>query len=90
MDNALELTDEIPSEYPDSAPSSTQLEDALLAELKRWAKELPEAISSLLDIKAQCIELKASPTEAFISARTSRREKPGAFRGILRLGDVGH
>ena len=64
-----------------TAPSSTQLEDALLAELKRWAKELPEAFSSLLDFKAQRIELKASPTEAFISARTSRREKPDALQG---------
>ena len=72
-----------------TTPSSTQLEDALLAGRKRWVKELPEASSSLLDIKAQRIELRASPTEAFISARTSRREKPDALGGTLGLGDVG-
>lgn len=65
-----------------TAPTSSQLYDALFAELKRWVKELPPAVEALLDVKAERIELKASPTEAFISARTSRAEQPEALQGI--------
>jgi hypothetical protein len=65
-----------------TAPTSAQLYDALFAELKRWVKELPEPIQLLLDVKQERIELKASPTEAFISARTSRAEQPEALQGI--------
>jgi hypothetical protein len=36
----------------------------------------------LLEIKSDRIELKASPEEAFISARTSRAEQPDALQGI--------
>lgn len=65
-----------------TAPTSAQLYDALFAELKRWVKELPEAIQQLLDVKQERIELKASATEAFISARTSRAEQPEALQGV--------
>lgn len=65
-----------------TAPTSAQLYDALFAELKRWVKELPPALSELLEVKADRIELKASATEAFISARTSRAEQPEALQGV--------
>jgi phage terminase large subunit len=65
-----------------TAPTSSQLYDALFAELKRWVKELPEPIRVLLEMKQERIELKASPTEAFISARTSRAEQPEALQGV--------
>jgi phage terminase large subunit len=65
-----------------TAPTSAQLYDALFAECKRWVKELPAHIADLLEAKAERIELKASPTEAFISARTSRAEQPEALQGI--------
>lgn len=65
-----------------TAPTSAQLYDALFAELKRWIKELPPALSTLLEPKQERIELKPSPTEAFISARTSRAEQPEALQGI--------
>ena len=65
-----------------TAPTSAQLYDALFAELKRWVKELPEPIQALLDVKQERIELKASATEAFISARTSRAEQPEALQGV--------
>lgn len=65
-----------------TAPTSAQLYDALFAELKRWVKELPPVLNSLLEVKAERIELKSSPTEAFISARTSRAEQPEALQGI--------
>jgi hypothetical protein len=65
-----------------TAPTSAQLYDALFAELKRWVKELPDPIQALLDVKQERIELKASATEAFISARTSRAEQPEALQGV--------
>jgi hypothetical protein len=65
-----------------TAPTSSQLYDALFAELKRWVKELPPPVQALLDVKQERIELLASATEAFISARTSRAEQPEALQGI--------
>jgi len=65
-----------------TAPTTSQLYDALFAELKRWVKELPDVWKQLLDSKTDRIELKSSPTEAFISARTSRAEQPEALQGV--------
>ena len=65
-----------------TAPTSSQLYDALFAEVKRWVKALPPALAELLEAKQERIELKSSPTEAFISARTSRAEQPEALQGI--------
>lgn len=65
-----------------TAPTSSQLYDALFAELKRWVKELPPDLKPLLEAKQERIELAASPTEAFISARTSRAEQPEALQGV--------
>ena len=65
-----------------TAPTSAQLFDALFAECKRWMTELPPVIRDLLEAKADRIMLKASPTEAFISCRTSRAETPEALQGV--------
>lgn len=65
-----------------TAPTSSQLYDALFAELKRWIKELPPALAELIEVKQERIELKSSRTEAFISARTSRAEQPEALQGV--------
>jgi len=61
-----------------TAPTASQLFDALFAECKRWIKELPSPLRNLLEMKSDRIELAASPTEAFISARTSRVEGSNA------------
>lgn len=65
-----------------TAPTSAQLFDALFAELKRWVNELPDILKTLVEVKSDRIELKAAPSEAFISARTSRAETPEALQGI--------
>lgn len=65
-----------------TAPTSAQLYDALFAELKRWIGELPEALTVLLEVKTDRVELVAAPAEAFISARTSRAEQPEALAGV--------
>ena len=43
---------------------------------------MPKALQELLEVKSDRIELRPSPTEAFISARTSRAEQPEALQGI--------
>jgi len=65
-----------------TAPTASQLFDALFAECKKWIKELPTPIKSLLEMKSDRIELGSSPTEAFISARTSRSESPESLAGV--------
>ena len=71
-----------PNKVVVTAPTSGQLFDALFAELKRWINELPKPIQQLLTIKSDRVELTAAPSEAFISARTSRAETPEALAGV--------
>ena len=65
-----------------TAPTSSQLYDALFAELKRWVKELPPTLRDMLEVKQDRIEVKEAQTEAFVSARTSRAEQPEALQGV--------
>jgi hypothetical protein len=65
-----------------TAPTSSQLYDALFAELKRWVKELPPTLRDMLEVKQDRIEVKEAATEAFVSARTSRAEQPEALQGV--------
>jgi len=71
-----------PNKVVVTAPTTAQLYDALFAELKRWIGELPEALRILLEVKTDRVELVAAPSEAFISARTSRAEQPEALAGV--------
>ena len=65
-----------PNKVVVTAPTSSQLFDALFAELKRWINELPEAFQALLNVSPDRIEHTSAPSEMFISARTSRAETP--------------
>jgi phage terminase large subunit len=71
-----------PNKVVVTAPTSGQLFDALFAELKRWINELPEQLKPMLIVKSDRVELAAAPSEAFISARTSRAETPEALAGV--------
>lgn len=66
-----------------TAPTSSQLFDAMFAELKRWINELPKPLQELLNVKSDRVELIAAPAEAFISCRTARAENAGeALAGV--------
>jgi phage terminase large subunit len=65
-----------------TAPTASQLYDALWAEVRAFVKKLPMAWQNLLDVQADHISLKARPDEAFISARTSRAENPDSLQGV--------
>ena len=65
-----------------TAPTSSQLVDAMFAELKRWINELPRELQELLNVKSDRVELVRAPAEAFISCRTARAETPEALAGV--------
>src|SRR5439155_6645356 len=65
-----------------TAPSEKQLFDALWAEFRTWGLRLPPALQSLVEVKAATAELKAAPSESFISIKTARAEQPGALQGL--------
>ena len=65
-----------------TAPTSSQLFDAMYAELKRWINELPKELQQLLNVKSDRVELVAAPAEAFISCRTARPETPESLAGV--------
>lgn len=65
-----------------TAPTSSQLYDALFAELKAQMKKLPDYIYEMFEVKTDRVEHKGAPQEVFISARTSRAEQPEAMQGI--------
>lgn len=76
------LTTRYPCKIVVTAPTASQLYDALFAEAKRRLKEMPEAVSKLLEATSDRIVLKSSPTEAFCSARTSSKERPESLAGV--------
>jgi phage terminase large subunit len=71
-----------PNKVVVTAPTSSQLFDALFAELKRWINELPEGLHSILNVKSDRVEHMSAQSEMFISARTSRAETPEALAGV--------
>lgn len=71
-----------PNKVVVTAPTSSQLFDAMFAELKRWINELPKELQQLLNVKSDRVELVSAPAEAFISCRTARAETPEALAGV--------
>jgi phage terminase large subunit len=65
-----------------TAPTASQLFDALFAEIRRQCGSLPPALAGLLEATSDRIVLKSSPTEAFISARTSSKDRPESLAGV--------
>jgi phage terminase large subunit len=71
-----------PSKTVITAPTSSQLFDALFAEMKSIANRLKPPFHDLLEVKADRIEMKRHPESTFISCRTSRAEQPEALAGV--------
>lgn len=65
-----------------TAPTSSQLQDALVPEVLSWFYELPEGIQGLYEVKSNRIELRSRPEKSYFSVRTSRAEKPEAMAGV--------
>ena len=65
-----------------TAPTSSQLFDALFSEVKSWIKKLPDGLQELLEVTSDRIVLLSAPQDAFISCRTARAEQPEAMAGV--------
>jgi phage terminase large subunit len=65
-----------------TAPSSPQLHDALLGELRAVYRSLPLAWAMLFDVQSDRIELKSQPDNCFVTARTSRADNPESLQGL--------
>ena len=65
-----------------TAPSHSQLHDALGSEVRAWINVLPGVIRDQLEVLSEQIRLKASPNESFISFRVSAKESPETLAGI--------
>src|SRR5690606_6386789 len=77
-----QLLTRFPQKTVATAPTSGQLNGALVPEIKMWGARLPPALRELFDFKASGIYLKARPESSYFEARTSRAESPEALQGI--------
>lgn len=71
----------IPQKTICTAPTSSQLFDALASEMKMWASRMPRPLQDLLVVKTDRIDLANAPSESFIAFSTSRAESPEAIQG---------
>src|SRR5512146_798866 len=72
-----------------TAPTATQMEDVLWAELAIWHRILKErlpAFGEQFEWKTDAFVLKESPKTSFAVARTARPEKPEALQGLHAHG----
>ena len=69
-----------------TAPTSSQLFDAMFAELKRWVNELPKELQELLNVKSDRVELVAAPAEAWNQKRYGSSK--GQTQIIVNVGDM--
>ena len=65
-----------------TSASAPQLFDAFYAELKSLIKRLPLPILEAFDIKSDRIEMAATPEDAFLTIRTSSKDRPEAMQGV--------
>lgn len=65
-----------------TAPTASQLFDALFSEIKTWINELPPILRGTIEAKSDRIVLVADPDGSFISAKTSSADKPEALQGV--------
>jgi phage terminase large subunit len=71
----------VPFKVAVTAPTAPQLFDALYPEMVKWFSSLPPGWRDLWDITSDHITLK-SDKACFITARTSRPDKPEAMAGM--------
>ena len=65
-----------------TAPSSSQMFDALWSELAKWHQKMPAALRDKFEWKMERFEFKPHPNVGFAVAKTARRETPEALAGL--------
>lgn len=64
-----------------TAPTASQLFDALFSEIKHWLGKLPVVFADAFEVLSDQIRLKSDPSGSFVVARTSSSDKPEALQG---------
>lgn len=64
-----------------TAPTTSQLYDALYPEILFWISQMNKLVRDLLEVQSERIET-AGDKSSFLSIRTSRAEKPDALQGV--------
>ena len=67
---------------PCTAPTASQLRDALWPELHKWRGKMPPELSDEIEITQERVSIKSGPHLQFAVARTSRKENPEALQGF--------
>lgn len=65
-----------------TAPSSSQMYDALWSELAKWHQKMPPSLKDKFEWKTERFEFRESPNVGFAVAKTARRETPEALAGL--------
>ncbi len=65
-----------------TAPSTSQLFDALWPEIGKWRTRMPSYLSDLIRQTSDRIEFLQDPENSFLSAKTSRADQPEAMQGV--------
>jgi phage terminase large subunit len=65
-----------------TAPSSSQMYDALWAELAKWHQKMPQGLREKFEWKAERFEFVENRGGGFAVAKTARRETPEALAGL--------
>ncbi len=67
---------------PCTAPTASQLRDALWPELHKWRSMMPVELADEIEITQERVSIKSGPHLQFAVARTSRKENPEALQGF--------
>lgn len=65
-----------------TAPSSSQMYDALWSEIAIWLQKMPPGMKDLFEWKQESVCWAAHPNISFAVAKTARRESPEALAGL--------
>jgi len=65
-----------------TAPSSSQMYDALWSELAKWHGKMPEGLKQRFVWSSERFQWADSPATSFAVAKTARRETPDALAGL--------
>jgi len=67
------------AKIPMTAPTSHQLYDLLLPEVRKWRAKLPEQLQNEVEVKSEKIDFA---NDNFAVARTARKDQPEALQGF--------
>jgi phage terminase large subunit len=69
-----------------TAPTESQLMNALFPEIRSWMNKMPDPIKELYEVQSDRIRLKSAPDDCFVSAKTSSADRPEAMAGVHSEG----